>query len=75
MDSKIASVIDIERLSSKYSGAAPKVPSTVQKDATTRKPSRSRNSLRSLRTGSQQTRPAARVSAKPSMNGSHAPSA
>ncbi len=74
MDSKIASVIDRDRLSSKYSGAAPKVPSTVQKEATTRKPSRSLSSLRSRWTGNQQTMPATSVSAKPSTNDSQAPS-
>ena len=72
MDSKIASVIDSDRLSSKYSGAAPKVPSTVQNDATTRKPSRSRSSLRSRWTGNQQMTPATSVSAKPSMNDNQA---
>jgi hypothetical protein len=75
IDSNIASVTVNDRLSSKYSGAAPNVPSTVQNEATTRKPSRSRSSLRSRRTGSQQTMPATRVSAKPSMKDSHAWSA
>ena len=71
MDSKTASVMDKVIASAKYSGAAPKVPSTVQNAATTRKPSRSRRSLRDRCTGNQMSRPATNVRPKPSTNGSH----
>ena len=70
IDSKIASVIDIAGVSAKNSGTAPNVPSTVQKDATTRKPSLSRRSWWNLRTGAQIRKPASKVSAKPWTNGS-----
>ena len=71
IDSKMASVREMDSTSAKYKGAAPNVPSTVQNAATIRKPSRSRRSLCERRTGSQQTMPAASVNPKPFTNGSH----
>jgi len=75
MDSNRASMGRMSSCGERISGSAPKEPSTVQNSTTTRKPSRSRSSRRCDLTGSHNTMPVIRVTAKAQKKGSSAPSA
>jgi hypothetical protein len=74
IDSKTASVTRQVEDVSQVQRRRTEMPSTAQNEATTRKPSRSRSSRRTLRTGSQARSPAAKTMPKLSTNDSHSPS-